>query len=452
MDNNDKGRGQWGTRFGFLLACAGSAIGLGNIWKFPYIAGMNGGGIFVLIYLACIAFVGIPIMICEFAIGRSTQSSPVTAFRKLTKKGSPWQVIGWMGVLTGFVILSYYSVVAGWAMHYVVLSLRSFNGLTDPDKVAALFGQLYTSPTLNLFWHEMFMVLVVVIVLGGVKGGIERASRVLMPLLFGMMVLLLVRAMTMSGFSKAVSFVFYPNIEKLTSAGILEALGHSFFTLSLGMGAMLTYGSYLSKKTDLVQSAVMVGIMDTVVALMSCMIMFPIIFSYGLDPAAGPGLVFKSMPIVFAKMPGGMFFSSVFFLLLVFAALSSAISLLEVVTSFFIDTFGWDRFKATLVPGLLIFVFGVPAALSGGDTSGATLLSGKNVFDSMDYLASNWLLPLGGLFTALFVGFRMDIKIVQKEFEAGSAFGRLFVPWFYCVKFFCPLAVGAVFLHLVGVF
>lgn len=440
-------RGLWGTHIGFLLAAAGSAVGLGNIWKFPYIAGENGGGAFVLVYLACIAFVGIPIMICEFAIGRASQRSPVDAFRALASKSSPWQIAGWLGVAAGFVLLSFYSVVAGWAMHYVVLSLKGFNGLSGAEAIGGLFGSLYQSPSLNLFWHFVFMGATVGIVLGGVKDGIERASRILMPLLFLMMLVLFIRAIFLPGFGEAVAFVFSPKTADLTRAGVLEALGHSFFTLSLGMGCMITYGSYLSKDHDIVKSAIVISIMDTAVALLACLIMFPIIFSYGMDPQAGPGLVFKSLPIVFAQMPGGLVLAVIFFLLLVFAALSSAISLLEVVTSFFIDTVGWDRQKAALIPGILIFLFGIPSALAGGDTSGLGLIGDMNVFDSLDYLVSNWFFPIGGCLVALFVGFRMDPKIVEAEFKGHSSYKKLFGVWIFLVRFLCPLAVAAVFIN-----
>ena len=450
MIDNLKNRGQWATRMGFMLACAGSAIGLGNIWKFPYIAGMNGGGLFVLIYLFCIFAVGIPIMICEFAVGRSTQSSPVEAFRKLTSKNSFWQIVGWMGILSGFVILSYYSVVAGWAMHYVFLSVKNFNGATNPEVISGFFGALYSNGWVNLFWHAIFMLLTISVILGGVKKGIERAARWLMPILFGMMLLLLIRSSFMSGFSQAVSFVFSPDASKLTAAGVLEALGHSFFTLSLGMGAMLTYGSYLSHKTDLVKSSIIISIMDTAVALIACLILFPVLFTYGMSPEAGPGLVFKSMPIVFSQLPGGTIFAVIFFLLLTLAALTSAISLMEVVTSFFIDTLGWKRKTATLLPGFLIFLFGIPSALSGGALSKFTMLGGKNFFDAMDYLSSNWFLPLGGLCIALFVGYRMDLSLVKKEFKENSIFAKLFTPWFYCVRYLAPLAVAIVFLYKIG--
>ena len=439
-------RGHWGSRIGFLLACAGSAVGLGNIWKFPYIAGENGGGIFVIIYLVCIFVVGVPIMVCEFAIGRSTQSSPVKAFDKLSGGSNAWKSIGILGVLAAFVLLSFYSVVAGWAMHYVFLSFTKFGGVTGTEAIGSLFGTVFANPGLNLFWHFAFMAMTTVIVWGGVSGGIERASRILMPTLFVMLLLLLVKAITMPGFGKAFSFVFYPDLSKLTPAGILEALGHSFFTLSLGMGAMMTYGSYLDDDFDIVRSSLLISVLDTAVALLACLIMYPIIFSYGMDPQAGPGLVFKSMPIVFSQMPFGMGFSIVFFILLTFAALSSAISLLEVVTAYMIDNLGLNRHLATIVPALAIFAFGIPSALSGSLLP-QTLPGGKNFFDSMDYLVSNWMMPLGGLFTAIFVGYRMNIEVVKKEFASGKGLEKLFSGWFYTVKYLCPIAVTAVFLY-----
>jgi NSS family neurotransmitter:Na+ symporter len=266
-----------------------------------------------------------------------------------------------------------------------------------------------------------------------------------------MLLMMLVKAITMPGFGKAFSFVFSPDTSKLTPAGVLEALGHSFFTLSLGMGAMLTYGSYLDKDFDIVRSSVLISVLDTAVALLACLIMYPIIFSYGMDPQAGPGLVFKSMPIVFAQMPFGIGFSILFFVLLTFAALSSAISLLEVVTAYMIDNLGWSRHPATIAPAVVIFLFGIPSALSGS-VFPAKFIGEKNCFDSMDYLVSNWMMPLGGLFTAIFVGFRMDVELVKKEYASGKGLESLFSGWFYTVKYLCPIAVTAVFLHMVGLF
>jgi len=452
MSSNTDTRQHWGSRLGFLMACAGSAIGLGNIWKFPYIAGENGGGLFIFIYLICIFAVGIPIMVCEFAIGRASQKSPVEAFGQLSGESRGWRGVGWLGVLAAFVLLSYYSVVAGWAMHYVYLSLTGFGGASDAGAIGSIFGRIYADGAVNLLWHAVFMGLTTAIVLGGVQSGIERASRVLMPVLFGIMILLLIKAVTMPGFGKAFEFVFSPDASKLKPAGVLEALGHSFFTLSLGMGAMMTYGSYLDKDFDIVRSSVFISVMDTGVALLACLIMYPIIFSFGMDPQAGPGLVFKSMPIVFAQMPFGMGFSTVFFILLTFAALSSAISLLEVVAAYMIDSRGFSRKSAALIPAAAIFAFGIPSALSGGVLSGITILGERNFFDTMDYLCSNWMMPLGGLFTALFVGYRMDVELIKKEFRTAPGLEKFFSSWFYTVKYVCPLAVTAVFLHMIGLF
>ncbi|PCI32078.1 MAG: sodium-dependent transporter [Elusimicrobia bacterium] len=442
-------RGHWGSRLGFLLACAGSAVGLGNIWKFPYIAGENGGGAFVLIYLVCIFFVGIPIMICEFAIGRSTHSSPVKAFGELSGGSKGWIGAGILSVAAAFVLLSFYSVVAGWAMHYVYLSVTGFGGATGAEAIGGIFGEVFSSTKGNLFWHFAFIAMTTGIVLGGVQAGIERASRILMPTLFIMLFILLAKAVTMPGFGKAVTFVFYPDLSKLSSAGILEALGHSFFTLSLGMGSMMTYGSYLKDDFDIVRSSFVISVLDTAVALLACLIMYPIIFSFGMDPQAGPGLVFKSMPIVFAQMPFGMPLATLFFVLLTFAALSSAISLLEPVTAYMIDNRGWSRVKATLIPAAAIFLFGVPSALSGDILSGYHLVGEKTFFDTMDFLVSNIMMPLAGLFIAVFVGYRMDIEIVKKEFASGKPLNKLFSVWFFMVKYVCPVAVTAVFIHVI---
>jgi NSS family neurotransmitter:Na+ symporter len=456
-------RSHWGSRLGFVLAAAGSAIGLGNIWKFPYITGANGGGWFVLIYLVCIATVGLPIMMAEIFIGRTAQKSPVGAFRALSRRGSPWVGVGWLGVVAGFVILSYYSVVAGWAMHYVWLSITgSLTGET-PQEIEATFGGLYASPGLNLFWHTLFMALTVSIVLGGIRGGLERASKILMPLLFLMMVVLLVRSTSMEGFGRAVEFVFKPNADSITPAGVLEALGHSFFTLSLGMGAMITYGSYLRPDDDLVSTSITVGVLDTVIALMACLVLFPITFSYGMEPSKTVGLVFMNMPMAFAQMPGGALWGAVFFILLTFAALTSGISLLEVTASYFMDERGWSRTLATSVCGGVILLLGIPSALSGatglfgGDfqklTAPLGLAEGKgmNWFDFLDYLASNWMLPLGGLGIAMFVAWRVGGQAREQGFKAGSRFGRLYWGWVFLLRYVVPIGVGAVFLHAIGV-
>ena len=450
-------RTHWGSRLGFILAAAGSAVGLGNMWKFPYITGTNGGGWFVIIYLLCIVFVGLPIMVGEILVGRSAQTSTVGAFRVMNEgKSSPWMGIGWMGVITAFVILSFYSVVAGWSLHYVYLALNGlFDGSQDVETIKSLFGELYVDAEINIFWHLFFMGVTIAIVISGVQKGVERAARILMPVLFAIMLVFLINAFTMEGFSKALSFVFYPDASKLTPASILEALGHSFFTLSVGMGAMLTYGSYLSKKDNIISASVTVSILDTLVALVACLVLFPITFSFGMEPAQTVGLIFINMPLAFAQMTGGTLWAIIFFVLLTFAALSSAISLLEVAASYFIDERGVSRKKATLITGLSITILGIPSALSGGDGffgKGMTELLGKNWFDAFDYVASNWFLPLGGLGIAVFVAWRVGDKARYQGFVEGATWGtKLYVAWLVLLKYLVPIGITAVFLHAVGV-
>jgi len=453
----EKQRGQWGSKIGFILAAAGSAIGLGNLWKFPYITGVNGGGAFVLIYLVCIALVGLPVMLAEVLLGRMTQTSPVGAFRQLSRPGSPWLGVGWLGVLAGFVILSYYSVVAGWSLHYLYLSLIGTFSSGDHEQIAGIFGQLYANPGLNLLWHTVFMGMTIGIVIAGVQSGVERAARVLMPVLFLMLGAMVIYAMTLPGFHEGLNFVFGFNTDQLTARGVLEALGHSFFTLSVGMGAMLTYGSYMEKNGDAVSASIAITVLDTIVALMACLALFPITFTFGMEPASGPGLVFTNLPVAFSQLPGGSIWAALFFTLLLFAALTSAISLLEVTTAYFIDERGWSRRRSTLVTGGVIFLFGIPSALSGGTAlfgSSIQALTGKNWFDSFDYLASNWMLPLGGLGIATFISFRVGAKAREVAVATGSRLGSLrgfYLTWLQLIRFVVPIGIILVMLHALGI-
>lgn len=470
-------RGHWGSRFGFVLAAAGSAVGLGNIWKFPYITGENGGGLFVLIYLFCIALVAMPIMMAEIFVGRTAQRSPVGAFRSLSRSGSPWVSIGWLGVAAGFVILSYYSVVAGWAMQYSYVAITEGFAGKSAEEIQNFFGkEVFTNPKTNIMWHVIFMLITILIVCGGIRRGIELTARILMPLLLVMLLVLLYYATQSGGFGQAFEFVFKPNVEKIGAPAIMEALGHSFFTLSLGMGAMITYGSYLRRDDDLVKTSFMVGFLDTGVALLACLVMFPFVFAAGLEAGAGPGLVFVSLPIAFSGMAAGGILAPLFFLLLTFAALTSAISLLEVVSSYFIDEKQWGRKTAAIVCGLLILVLGIPSALSGGsaDTGGTDLFSkkteeltkpmlvaigrvedtpdakGMNWFDFFDYIASNWMLTLGGLGIALFVAWRVGGEAREMSFKAGTTLGHLYWGWVFLLRFLVPLGVIAVLIHSTG--
>ena len=453
------GRGQWGTRLGFILAAAGSAVGLGNIWKFPYITGENGGGLFVLIYLVCIVLVGLPIMIAEVLMGRATQSTPVGAFAKRAGERSNWKLVGGMGVAAGFVILSYYSVVAGWACNYLLMSVCDFFTDKSPEEIEGVFGVLFVTADINLFWHVLFMAMTLGIVVGGVSGGIERWARLLMPVMFVLLLILALRAITTRGVFDALDFLFMPHASRLKPSSILEALGHAFFTLSVGMGAMLTYGSYLSKKTNIVTASAWITGLDTLMAMIACIAIFPILFTFDMEPGAGPGLVFQTMPILFSQMKAGLLLAILFFALLIFAALTSAISLLEVVTSTLIDLLSWSRRKAALVSAGAIFVLGVPSALAGsGKLFGQwSTLFGKNFFDTMDYLASNWMLPMGGLLIALFVGWFMNADLRRTELLEGTPEGSrnlwngIYNVWIVVLKFLVPLLVFLVLLNKIGV-
>ena len=392
-------------------------------------------------------------MTAEILIGRATQKSPLGAMRLLAGRRSPWIAFGWLGIASSFVILSYYSIVAGWALDYTYLSLTGKIVGLGPDGVQSVFGRLYTSPGRNLFWHSIFMGLSIAVVLGGVARGVERWSRILMPTLLVMLLVLLIHSFTLSGFKQGFDFVFGLHTERFTAAGALEALGHAFFTLSLGMGAMLTYGSYLRRDDDIVAASITISALDTLIALVASLVLFPIIFSFGMEPGAGPGLVFISIPIALSQMPGGTFLSILFFGLLVFAALTSAISMLEVTTSYLIDERNWIRRRATLVSGGLIALVGIPSALSGGTEifgSGFASVFGKNWFDSFDYLASNWMLPLGGLGISVFTAWRMNEALRHDDFLSGTKLAVFYKGWLLLLKYVVPVAIVLVFLHAVG--
>lgn len=579
-------RSHWGSRFGFIVAAAGGAVGLGNIWKFPYITGTNGGGWFVLIYLACIVLVGLPILAAEIMIGRSAQKQPVVAFEVLQGRRTGWSVIGWLGIVAAFVIASFYIVVAGWTMDYTVKHLVDFskpvrvealekslryqadepietmratliadraedlaapligeienrlppstwtlhgefegaltgrpapgapddetrraNLLIDPalagavaqvealqpeiaaaraaaaeratieidvmsdeavrleattkyrheligDAMAGKFVSLLEDGWTSTFWAVFFMALTMAIVASGVTRGIELACRILMPVLIAMMIGLVIYAATLPSFGEALAFVFKPDAHALKPSGVLEALGHAFFSLGIGLGALITYGSYQKSKGTLFGESVWIAGLDTGIALLACMMMFPIIFAFGQDPGAGPGLVFISMPLAFAEIgSGGILLGAVFFCLLSFAAITSAISLLEVCASYLIDRWNWSRVRSTLVIGLMISVVGALVAFSSGD--GFLLSSwsagfGMNFFDTLDFVASNWLLPLGGLLIAIYAGWFLPKRLRDAELsdEHPLAFGT----WLFLIRFVAPALVLVVLAQKIGLF
>jgi NSS family neurotransmitter:Na+ symporter len=450
-------RAQWQSRLGFVLAATGSAVGLGNIWKFPYITGMNGGGLFVLVYLACIAGVGLPILAAEVLLGRTTAQSPVGAFRKLSGKRSPWVLVGLLGVVTAGTILSYYGVVAGWCLDYILLSVDGRLLGTPPEKIPTLFSDLYGSAARNVVWLTVFVAATVWVILGGVRRGVEKASRILMPLLFVMLAVLLAHSFTLPGLGQAFDFLFAPRPENLTPAGVLEALGHSFFSLSVAMGAMLTYGSYLSKSDSIPTTTMTIATLDTVVSLVACLVLFPIIFSFGMEPSSGPGLVFMSVPAALVQLPLGGLWSVIFFALLFLAAWTSAISLLEVLVAYGMDEWKLSRKMATLLFGTGIYLLGIPSALSGGDGffgRGMQELTGRNWFDWFDYVASNWFLPLGGLGISLFVAWKLEDQLRRTAFAEGTPEAwqaRLYAGWLTLLRYLAPVAIVAIFLHVIGV-
>ncbi len=443
--------GEWSSRWAFILATSGSAIGLGNLWKFPYITGVNGGGAFVLVYLLCIVVVGLPIMVAEVMLGRRARQSPINAMRTLTTAvgASPaWRLLGWGGVVAGFLILSYYSVIGGWGVSYIVNALSGeFEG-AGADKVKALFGDMVGSPLHLLVLHTVFMLLTVAVVARGVRAGLERAVMVMMPLLFVLVIVLVVYAMTSGAFMQGVRFLFAPDFGALTATSVLVAMGHAFFTLSLGMGAVMVYGSYMPRRSSIMGAAGTIVALDTVVSLLAGLMIFPLVFASGLEPNAGPGLMFQTLPLAFGQMPGGLVFGTLFFVLLTFAAWTSAISLVEPVVAWLVENHSLSRVAAASVCGALAWTLGIGTVLSFNHWAGHQLFD-RSFFELVDFLTSNIMLPLGGMFIALFAGWVLPRGVSAGELDGDD---RLYRIWRILVRYVSPTAVFLVFLHLLGVF
>ena len=438
--------GSWASRWVFILAATGSAVGLGNIWKFPYITGENGGGAFVLVYLLCIALVGIPIMIAEVFVGRRARQSPINALADLAEesgKSTKWSLIGVMGLLAGVLIFSFYSVVAGWVLQYIVSTANgSLNGVTS-EQAGEIFSGLLADPGTLLLWHTLFTIMVVGVVIGGVNAGLERATRVMMPALFVLLFVMLGYGMSTDSFGAGWSFMFDFDFSKLSWDAVLVAVGHSFFTLSLGMGTIMAYGSYMPKRASIGSTILAIGFLDTLVALVAGLVIFPIIFANGMDPAAGPGLMFISLPVAFGQMAGGQFFGTLFFVLIGLAAWTSAISLLEPTVAYLVERFDLKRSTATIALGVIVWAVGILCLGSFNFMSDVTLF-GKNVFDFLDYITANIMLPIGGIFIALFAGWVVKKKHASDEINLKSE--GLFNLWLFVVKFIAPVAVGVVFI------
>ncbi len=445
MQSSETQRDQWGSKFGFIMAAAGSAVGLGNLWKFPFLAGQNGGGAFVLVYLVILFIVGFTLMMAEISVGRFAQLNAIGAYRKIKAN---WGWVGSLGVLAGFLILSFYSVIGGWIIAYMVKAVTGAFNTADVQVLGGMFSEFISSAGMPIFYHAIFMLMTLGIVIGGIQNGIEKYSKIMMPALFAILVLVVLRSVTLEGAMAGIKFYLTPDFSKINAGVILAALGQVFFSLSLGMGCMITYGSYLSKDEDIPQSSAIIPLIDTGVALLAGLAILPAVFAFGFSPSAGPGLLFITLPAVFSKMPMGSLIGLAFFLLALFAAVTSSISLLEVCVSYVVDEWKWTRRKATLILAAIIFILGVPCSLSQGPWSHITLIKGKNILDSIDFIATNVLLPLGGVFLSIFVGWIWGIPQALQEITNNGRRSFALAPvWAFLIKWIAPIAIGFVFFQ-----
>ena len=445
MAINKQEHAQWSSSFGFVLAAVGSAVGLGNIWKFPYMVGESGGSAFVIAYLFCLALIGFPILVAEWLIGRRGQKNPINTFSDVAAsegKSRSWGIVGATGILGGFLILSFYSVIGGWALNYITKVGSGSCAGQDGDSVAATFDAMLASAGTLTIWHTVFMAITALIVGVGVTKGIENTAKVLMPLL-GVILFVIVGYNVMNGgFGQAVNYLFAPDLSKLNGDVMLAALGHAFFTLSIGMGIMVAYGSYLGREVNLLSTARTVVILDTVIALAAGLAIFPIIFNNGLDPASGPGLIFVSLPIAFGSMGAGAIIGTLFFLLITFAAVTSSISLLEPTVELLEERTPMSRTVSTIVASIAVWLLGIAALLSFNLWSDFTIM-GNGIFDALDKLTSKFMLPLTGLAAIIFVGWKMDQRSIQQELGLSNGTWQL---WQIIAKFVAPIAVLIVFV------
>ncbi len=443
--------GQWSGRLAFILAVTGSAVGLGNVWKFPYVAGENGGGAFVLVYLACVLFVGMPVLMSEILIGRRGRRNPVATMQLLgEEEGSTrkWGIIGLVGVLAGILILSFYSVIAGWTLAYIPKSITGSFTDTTPEAVSSVFGALVGDWKQLAGWHTLFMALTVFVVARGVERGLEQAVRFMVPALLLILVVLFGYSVTSGSFAQGVAFLFTPDFSKVTSDVVLAAMGQAFFTLSIGMGAIMAYGAYLPEETSIVGASTAVVIGDTMIAILSGLIIFPLVFANGLSPGEGPGLVFQTLPLALGQMPAGAFFSTIFFILLAFAAWTSAIGLMEPAVAYLVERFNRTRAQAAVIMGVLIWVIGFLTVFSFNELGNVTFAwfgrpTDGTIFDNIDHLTSNIMLPLGGMLIAIFAGWIMCRNSTADEL--GGA-GNVYSAWRFLARYVAPIGVAWLFL------
>ena len=449
--------GYWSSRFAFVLAAAGSAVGLGNIWKFPYVAGENGGGAFVLLYLLCIVIFGIPVMMSEVLLGRRGRSSPIntmTTIAREEKRSRMWRLLGLMGVLAGFLILSYYSVIAGWALAYVLETASgTFSGLTS-EQAGDVFNNLISNPQRLLFWHSVFIILTMLVVARGVSNGLEKAVRILMPALFVLIIIMIGYAVFEGEFIEGLKFLFTPDFSKISPEVVLKAMGQAFFSLSLGMGAIMMYGAYLPDDASIATTSFQVAFADTLVAILAGLAIFPIVFANGLEASQGPGLIFNTLPLAFGQMTGGLVFGTIFFILLVLAAWTSAISLIEPAVAWLIEKFSISRFVSSMICGLVVWGLGLGTVYSFNswkkiEVFNGTFLEGKSFFDLLDYLTSNIMLPLGGLLICIFAAWLMTEKSRREELKIKNEVA--YKVWRFLARYVTPIGVTLIFLHVLGI-
>ena len=452
MTKND--RANFGSKLGVILASAGSAVGLGNIWRFPYEAGNHGGAAFILIYIGCVLFFGIPIMVAEFSIGRHSRSNTARAYQILAP-GTPWKWVGRMGVLAGFLILGYYSVVAGWTLDYIVqAATNSFAGQSSESFIAS-FNNFVQNPWRPVLWTLAFMLMTHFIVVKGVEKGIEKSSKIMMPMLFLLLLVLAVCAISLPGAGNGLKFLLQPDFSKVNANVLLGAMGQAFFSLSLGMGCLCTYASYFRKDVNLPKTALNVGVIDTLVAVLSGFIIFPAAFSVGIQPDAGPSLLFITLPNVFQQAFGGLpwlavLLSIMFYVLLALAALTSTISLHEVVTAYLHEEFNMTRRKAAVLVTIGCSILGILSSLSLGLGKELTIF-GMTLFDFFDYLTAKIMLPLGGFFIAIFTGWFMNRRIVWKEVSNnGTLKVWIYRSWLFLLKFVAPIGIAFIFINELG--
>jgi len=440
-------RGAWGSKVAFIFAATGSAIGLGNIWRFPTMVSQNGGAVFVLIYILAVALIGFTVMLAELTLGRHAQKNPVGAFEYI-KPHTPWKLIGYLGIITGVCILSFYAVVAGWALGYFFKTASgTFKGKVTPEMSNQIFTEFSSDPIQVFFFFAIIMGLTIFIISKGVKKGIEKWTKILMPMLFILIVFLAVRALTLPGAGQGIAFYLKPDFSKLNIAVVLFALGQAFFSLSLGMGTMITYGSYISKSDNLVSSAGWVSFSDTIIALLAGLIIFPTLaFSGQPGSVGGDALAFKVFPLIFSEMPGGQIFGSLFFALLCVAAITSTISLLEVPVAYLIDERNWSRNKAALLTGLITFLIGIPAALS---TGGMEFFTKINFLGLFAIIFGNISLAIGALFICIFVAYIWGVKKAVKEIHSGNPRFNLRPLWAFSVKYLSPAAIIIILITLI---